>query len=78
MDHPSAAVNIAALIDTTAATNLGYVPVGDFATTVSDEIDWLVALTRGQGRPELPLGCTDGYFDTLFDYAQEDRYLAGC
>lgn len=66
------------VLDTTAATDLGYVPVGDFATTVSAEIDWLVALTRGQGRPELPLGCTDGYFDTLFDYAQEDRYLAGC
>jgi nucleoside-diphosphate-sugar epimerase len=64
------------VLDTTSATNLGYTPAGGFARTVSAEIDWLVALTRGTGRPQLPRYFADSYFDTLFDYAPEDRYLA--
>jgi len=30
------------VLDMTAAAQIGYVPVGDYATTVVDEIDWLV------------------------------------
>ena len=47
------------MLDTTAATELGYVPAGDYERTVAEEIDWLVANPRpGE-----------------FDYAAEDRYL---
>jgi hypothetical protein len=49
------------------ATDLGYRPVGDYASTVPAEIDWLV-----NDRPDLD----DGFFAGLFDYAAEDRYLA--
>jgi nucleoside-diphosphate-sugar epimerase len=55
------------VLDTSAAVALGYQPAGDFATTVADEIDWLVSATR----PPI-----DEYFASLFDYAAEDRYLA--
>lgn len=49
------------VLDTTAATELGYVPAGDYATTVAPAIDWLVA-----NPPAM---------DELFDYEAEDRYL---
>jgi nucleoside-diphosphate-sugar epimerase len=58
------------VLDTSAAVELGYAPAGDYATTVADEIDWLVA-TRGEGRLD------EEFFAPLFDYAAEDRYLAG-
>lgn len=48
------------VLDTRAATELGYVPAGDYSTTVAGSIDWLVA------NPPL----------LDFDYAAEDRYLA--
>jgi len=47
------------VLDTTAATELGYVPAGDYAATVPEMVDWLVA------EPP-PLD---------FDYAAEDSYL---
>jgi nucleoside-diphosphate-sugar epimerase len=47
------------VLDTTAATVLGYVPAGDYATTVAGMVDWLVA--------EPPA--------LVFDYAAEDSYL---
>ena len=31
------------VLDMTAAAEIGYVPVGDYATTVVDEVEWLVA-----------------------------------
>ena len=49
-------------------SELGYVPVGDYAATVADEIDWLVA---GGHEPE------PEFFARLFDYAAEDRFFAG-
>jgi nucleoside-diphosphate-sugar epimerase len=58
------------VLDTSAAAELGYVPVGDYATTVAEDIDWLVA-TGGEGRLD------ENFFAPLFDYAAEDRYLAG-
>jgi nucleoside-diphosphate-sugar epimerase len=53
------------VLDTSAATALGYEPVGDYATTVAEEIDWLV-----RERPAI-----DG-FDGAFDYAAEDAARA--
>jgi nucleoside-diphosphate-sugar epimerase len=50
------------VLDTTAATRLGYRPAGDYASTVAAAVDWLVATAAGR----------DG-----FDYAAEDAYLSG-
>jgi nucleoside-diphosphate-sugar epimerase len=47
------------VLDMTAAAALGYVPAGDYAATVADEVEWLA-------RNPLP---------GSFDYAEEDRYL---
>jgi len=49
------------VLDTTAAKELGYVPAGDYASTVAGFVDWLVA-----NPPPL---------DEPFDYASEDAYL---
>ena len=62
------------VLDLTAATELGYAPVGDYAATVADEVDWLVSAAHG-GADALP-GPDDPYFGPMFDYAAEDRYLA--
>ena len=53
-------------LDMTAAAELGYVAAGDYAATVADEVDWLVA-TRAPPDEE--------FFARSFDYAAEDRYL---
>jgi len=64
------------VLDMTAARDLGYVPVGDYASTVAIEVDWLAAGARpGSGGFELPPGLDDPFFDSMFDYAAEDRYL---
>lgn len=57
-------------LDMTAAGRLGYRPVGDFATTVRAELDWLCSIER------LPAGFDHDYFSPMFDYAAEDAYLA--
>ena len=64
------------VLDMTAAEKLGYVPAGNYAQTVAAEVDWLVsAAGAAEDRAALPwLG--NGYFDAMFDYAAEDRYLA--
>lgn len=60
------------VLDTSAATALGYAPVGTYAATVSETVDWLVAAARA-GDPEgiLPR-VDDPYFARYFDYAAED------
>ncbi|HET9077913.1 MAG TPA: NAD-dependent epimerase/dehydratase family protein [Acidimicrobiales bacterium] len=61
-------------LDTAAARRLGYTPVGDFAATVADEIDWLVGATGGHpgARPPAIEGlATPG----PGDYAEEDAWL---
>ena len=64
------------VLDMSAAAELGYRPVGDYATTVSDEVSWLVSAARkGEAAEKLP-GLDDDYFGPLLDYAAEDRYLA--
>ena len=55
------------VLDMTAAAELGYVPAGDYATTVAEEIDWLVS-----ERPPLD----EEFFAGYFDYGAEDRWLA--
>lgn len=64
------------VLDMAAATALGYTPVGDFATTVAGEIDWLVSAARGgEGAEHLP-NHDDPFFGPMLDYGAEDRYLA--
>ena len=63
------------VLDLTAAAELGYTPVGDYATTVTDEVAWLVSAARGgKGAASLP-GVDDPFFGPFLDYAAEDRYL---
>ena len=62
-------------LDMTAAAELGYVPAGDYAATVADEVDWLVSAARGgEGSGLLPAR-DDEYFGPLLDYEAEDRRL---
>jgi nucleoside-diphosphate-sugar epimerase len=55
------------VLDLSAAAELGYLPVGDYAATVAAELDWLV-----NERPPIE----EGFFEAFVDYAAEDRYLA--
>jgi len=64
------------VLDTTAATALGYRPVGGFAATVGESVDRLREAYRA-GDPDGVLPAADDeYFDGYFDYAAEDAYLA--
>jgi nucleoside-diphosphate-sugar epimerase len=62
------------VLDTTASLELGYEPAGSYAETIGDEIDWLVAAASegGNGLSRID----HGYFEPMFDYEAEDRYLA--
>jgi nucleoside-diphosphate-sugar epimerase len=64
------------VLDMSAAVSLGYKPAGDYAATVATEVDWLVSAARGHEGPEVLEWLSDSYFDSLLDYAAEDRYLA--
>ena len=68
------------MLDTTAARELGYTPAGDYATTVAEEVEWLVSAARGGEDAALLPGPDDSFFAPLLDYAAEDSYLAaeGC
>ena len=63
------------MLDLAAAAELGYQPVGDYAATVVDEVDWLVDAAR-TGDPDgiLP-AADDEFFAAMLDYAAEDEYL---
>jgi nucleoside-diphosphate-sugar epimerase len=64
------------VLDTSASIALGYAPVGDYATTITDTVDWLVeAAGGGHDAAKLP-AADDEFFAELFDYAAEDRFLA--
>ena len=58
------------VLDTGAATALGYRPVGNYAQTVQLEIDELVSSAASRPSPE------DRFFAPFLDYAPEDAYLA--
>jgi nucleoside-diphosphate-sugar epimerase len=64
------------VLDMSAALELGYTPAGDYATTVTDEIDWLVAAARGGEDSDLLPGPDDPYFGPMLGYEAEDRVLA--
>lgn len=56
------------VLDTTAASELGYEPAGDYAATVAEEVEWLVAAARGgEDAALLPLP-DDTFFAPLLDY----------
>jgi nucleoside-diphosphate-sugar epimerase len=63
------------VLDTSAAVALGYSPVGDYATTVADVVDWLVQAARGGEDATLLPTPDDPTFAPLLDYAAEDAYL---
>lgn len=64
------------VLDTRAASALGYRPVGDYAATVADEITWLwEEATRC--RTWTPPGVDQERAGDWFDYAAEDAWLAG-
>lgn len=63
------------ILDTGAAIDLGYRPVGDYQSTVVDTIDWLTRIaTMTTDGARLPAGLADDFPDA-FDYAQEGRFL---
>ncbi|WP_297612741.1 hypothetical protein [Nocardia sp.] len=65
------------VLDTTAATNLGYRQVGDYASTVARQIDWLAAtaVADQDGTWRLP-GVDQDFFADYFDYPTEDHHIA--
>lgn len=58
------------VLNTQASLDLGYRPVGSYAETIPQEIDWLLA--NPQYRPD----SADQFFASFLDYEQEDRALA--
>ena len=63
------------VLDPSASVELGYVPVGSYASTVAHEIDWLVSVASGANGVKPPVGMDGAFFDTSFDYQSEDEYL---
>ena len=64
------------VLDMTAALDLGYVPAGNYATTVGAEVEWLTSAAAGREGDRALAWLSDPYFDSFFDYGREDRYLA--
>jgi nucleoside-diphosphate-sugar epimerase len=61
------------VLDTAAAEALGYRAVGDYATTVASELDWLAATARAESDDQASNG--DALSRRLLDYQAEDRIL---
>jgi hypothetical protein len=61
-----------------AARQLGYQPAGDYATTVTAELDWLVSIAERDPShtAQLPHGFDHEHFAPMLNYAAEDDYLA--
>ena len=64
------------VLDMTAALDLGYVPAGNYATTVAAGVEWLTSAAAGNEGDRALAWLSDPYFDSFLDYAGEDRYLA--
>lgn len=64
-------------LDTSAATALGYQPVGDYATTVAAQLDWLISAARSGDTSGILPADDDPYFRQFFDYPAEDKFLPG-
>jgi nucleoside-diphosphate-sugar epimerase len=65
------------LLDTSAAQRLGFIPVGSYAETVKEEVDWLVQAARSGDPAGVLPSLDDPYFRSFFDYAREDAWLDG-
>lgn len=63
------------VFDMSAAAALGYTPVGNYASTVAAEVDWLLSIAESTPDGWILPSTVD--FDGSFDYAAEDAYLAG-
>lgn len=64
------------VLDMTAALDLGYLPVGNYAATVAAEVEWLTSAAAGHEGDRALAWLGDPYFGSFLDYAREDRYLA--
>jgi len=62
------------VLDTSAATALGYRPVGDYAATVAEEIGWMVDQV-GRQPSWTPPGIGPETTASWFDYDAEDAWL---
>jgi nucleoside-diphosphate-sugar epimerase len=60
-------------LDMSAAHDLGYQPAGDYATTITTELDWLVSLA--DHTTHLPPAFDHDYFTPMLNYTAEDTYL---
>jgi len=65
------------VLDTSAAERLGFVPAGSYAETVKAEVDWLVKAARSGDPAGVLPSPDDPFFQSFFDYAQEDAWLNG-
>jgi nucleoside-diphosphate-sugar epimerase len=65
------------VLDCTEAGRLGYEPVGDYRSTVADELDWLRTSAADDPTGALLPGPDDPYFAPMLDYRAEDDYLEG-
>jgi nucleoside-diphosphate-sugar epimerase len=65
------------VLDTAAAASLGYKPAGDYAATMTSEVDWLVRAAAGRAGQRVIGDLDDDFFAPMLDYAAEDRYYAG-
>lgn len=63
------------VLDLSASFELGYVPAGDYATTVREEIEWLSSVALGPGEVRLPDYLDVEFFERSFDYLAEDNFL---
>lgn len=59
------------VLDTTAATNLGYEPVGTYAETVVEELAWLADVGRGKSMEFAEAS----FVNRFLSYELEDAYL---
>jgi hypothetical protein len=55
-----------------AAAALGYQPVGDYATTVIEEVRWLIDQDRMNPDAQRPAGLDEEFFTGSFDYTADD------
>lgn len=64
------------VLDTSAAEALGYRPVGTYAETVTQELDWLVSAARQPASAWALPDESHPSWARLFDYAAEDHAIA--
>jgi nucleoside-diphosphate-sugar epimerase len=68
--------SVPVILDTSAALELGYRPVGDYSSTVREEIDWLADIAFGGNGVRLSADFDNEFFEGLFEYDKEDAFLA--